>query len=164
MALTVPGDVMSVAASEHTRWIARSTHTLSRSSVRTRTNRFHGRAWRKTSSFESVVRYAARPVVVGFAEFKALTATAPKSSKNGPVISDVGETTGVGRAEGMGLPGLVAKKCEILLRAPVDLLAGEARRESVFRMTDLRFVGCGSAEGSIGNDGRETDGCASWSL
>jgi hypothetical protein len=101
------------------------------------------------------VRYAARPVIVGFAEFEAPTATAPKSSKNGSAISALGETTGVGRVEGTGL---VVKK---LLRAPVDLLAGEARRESVFKMTDLRFVGCG---GSIGNAGRETDGCASWSL
>ena len=104
------------------------------------------------------MRYAARPVIVGFAEFDAPTATAPKSSKNGSAISDLGETTGVGRVEGTGL---VVKKCEALLRAPVDLLAGEARRESVFKMTDLRFVGCG---GSIGNAGRETDGCASWSL
>jgi hypothetical protein len=66
--------------------------------------------------------------------------------------------------EGTGLLGLVVKKCEALLRAPVDLLAGGARRESVFKMTDLRFVGCGSAEGSIRNAGRGTDGCASWSL
>jgi hypothetical protein len=104
------------------------------------------------------VRYAASPVIVGFAELEAPTATAPKSSKNGSAISDLGETTGVGRVEGTGL---VMKKCKALLRAPVDLLAGIARRESVFIMTDLRFVGCG---GSIGNAGRETDGCASWSL
>jgi hypothetical protein len=110
------------------------------------------------------VRYAARPVVVGFTEFEAPTATAPKSSKNGSATSALGQTIGVGRVEGMGLLGLVAKNCETLLRSPVDLLAGEARRESVFRMTDLRFVGCGSAEGSIGNAGREMDGCASWSL
>jgi hypothetical protein len=111
-----------------------------------------------------VVRYAARPVIVGFAEFEAPTATAPKSSKNGSAISALGETTGVGRVEGTGLPGLVVKGCITLLRAPVDLLAGEARRESVFKMTDLRFMGCGSAEGSIGSAGRETDGCASCSL
>lgn len=103
-------------------------------------------------------------MIVGFAEFEAPTATAPKSSKNGSAISALGETTGVGRVEGTGLLGLVVKECEALLRAPVDLLAGEARRESVFRMTDLRFVGCGRAEGSIGNAGRETDGCASCSL
>lgn len=103
--------------------------------------------------------------MVGFAEFEAPTATAPRSSKNGSAISALGETTGVGRVEGTGLLGLVVKECEaLLLRAPVDLLAGEARRESVFKITDLRFVGCGSAEGSIGNAGRETDGCPSCSL
>ena len=102
-------------------------------------------------------------MIVGFAEFDGLTATAPKSSKNGSAISALGETTGVGRVEGTGLLGLVVE-CEALLRAPVDLLAGEARRESVFRMTDLRFTGCGRAEGSIGSAGRETDGCASCSL
>jgi len=97
-------------------------------------------------------------VIVGFAEFEAPTATAPKSSKKGSAISALGETTGVGRVEETGLLGLVVKECEVLLRAPVDLLAGEARRESVFKMTDLRFMGCGSAEGSIGSPGRETDG------
>jgi hypothetical protein len=68
--------------------------------------------------------------MVGFAEFEAPTATAPKSSKNGSAVLALGETTGVGRVEGTGLPGLVVKKC-------------------------------GSVEGSIGNAGRETDGCAS---
>jgi len=110
------------------------------------------------------VRYAARPVIVGFAEVEAPTATSPKSSKNGSAISALGETTGVGRADGMGLVVLAVAGRVVLLRAPVDLLAGEARRESVLRMTDLRFTGCGSAEESIGSAGRNTDGYASWSL
>ena len=87
------------------------------------------------------MRYAARPVIVGFAEFEEPTATPPRSSKNGLAISALGETTGVGRVGGTGLLGLVVTECEALLRAPADLLAGEARRESVFKMTDLRFVG-----------------------
>jgi len=107
------------------------------------------------------VRYAARPVIVGFAEFEAATATPPMSSKNGSAISALGETTGVGRVEGTGLPGLVVTECEALLRAPDDLLAGEARRESVFKIADLRFVGCGSTEASIGSAGRVTVGYAS---
>jgi len=106
------------------------------------------------------VRYAARLVIVGFAEFEAPTATAPKS---GSAISALEETTRVERVEVTGLLGFVVQ-CEALLRVPDDLLAGEARRESLFKMTDLRFVGCGSAEGSIGNAGLETVGCASWSL
>jgi hypothetical protein len=107
------------------------------------------------------VRYAARPVIVWFAEFEVPTATPPMSSKNGSAISALGETTGVGRVDGMGLPGLVVTECEALLRADADLLAGEARRESVFKMADLRFVGCGSTEASIGSAGRDTLGYAS---
>lgn len=107
------------------------------------------------------MRYAARPVIVGLAVLEAPAATAPKSSKKGSAISALGETTGVGRVEGTGLPGLVVTECEALLRAPVDLLAGEARRESVFKMADLRFAGCGRAEGSIGTTGRGTVGYAS---
>ena len=64
----------------------------------------------------------------------------------------------MGRVDGTGLPAVEG------LRASVDLLAGEARRESVLRMTDLRFTGCGSAEESIGSAGRSTLGYASWSL
>jgi hypothetical protein len=104
------------------------------------------------------VRYAARPVIVGFAEFETPTATLPNSSKNGSAISALGETPGVGRVEGTGL---VVTECGAWLRAPADLLAGEARRESVFKMTDLRFTGCGSAEGSIGSAGRDTVGYVS---
>lgn len=105
------------------------------------------------------MRYAASPVIVGFAEVEAPTATSPKSSKNGSAISALGETTGVGSVDGMGLPALGVRGA--LLRAPVDLLAGEARRESVLRMVDLRFVGCGRAEESIGSAGRCTLGYAS---
>jgi hypothetical protein len=99
--------------------------------------------------------------MVGFVEVEGPTATAPKSSKNGSATSTFGETAGVGRVEGIGLLGLAVTECEALLRPPVDLLAGEARRESVFKMVDLRLVGCGSAEESIGSAGRCTLGNAS---
>jgi hypothetical protein len=100
--------------------------------------------------------------MVGFVEVEVPTATAPNSSKNGSATSTFGETAGVGRVEGIGLLGLAdVTECEALLRPPVDLLAGEARRESVFKMVDLRLVGCGSAEESIGSAGRCTLGNAS---
>ena len=53
---TVLGDIMWAARSERTRLMARSTRTLSRSSVRTRTKRFQTRVWRRSWSLEMVVR------------------------------------------------------------------------------------------------------------
>ena len=35
------------------------------------------------------------------------------------------------------------------MQAPANLLAGEARCESIVKMIDLHFVGCSSTEGSI---------------
>ena len=126
---------MCAATSEHTCRIARSTRTLSRSSVHARTKHFHGCAWRKTWSLERMVRFAASPVIVGFAEVNAPTATSPKSSKNGSAISALGETTGVGSVDGTGP---VVVELRALPRALVDLPAGETRGESVLRMTDLQ--------------------------
>jgi hypothetical protein len=57
----------------------------------------------------------------------------------------------------LDLSGLQAKN----MQAPADLLAGEARHESIFKMTDLHFAGCGSAEGSIRSASRDKVGYAS---
>ena len=47
------------------------------------------------------------------------------------------------------------------MQASANLLAGEARHESMFKMMDLHFAGCGSAEGSIGSASWDKVGYAS---
>ena len=70
------------------------------------------------------------------------------------------------RFAAMALPTLISTCLDLStlqvknMQAPADLLAGEARHGSMFKMTDLHFVGCGSAEGSIGSASQDKVGYA----
>jgi hypothetical protein len=57
----------------------------------------------------------------------------------------------------LNLLGLQVKN----MQASANLLTGEARHENVFKMTDLHFAGCGSAEGSIRSASQDKVGYAS---
>jgi len=105
--------------------MARSTRTLSRSSVRTRTNLRQERQTRAVGSLESVVRYAASPVVVDDWPDGADRDVSKGSSSSAP-----GEASGV-------WPNEVLGDLKLLLRELPDEL--EVNLERVWRIDERRF-------------------------
>jgi hypothetical protein len=106
-----------------------------------------------------VVKYDARPVMVTLLDKGAL---APSVAMNGSLISFDGDMTGVGSVDGTALElflECLPDECRAVLFPD-----GEARRESVLRKVDLRLMGGGREDASMGRSGSLTLGFESRSL
>lgn len=141
--------------------------------MRTRTNRFHARAWRRVVSFAIEVRYDASPVMTLLFDAARADMSSPFSpiSAKGSPISFAGVALGVWALEEALLDAaLLERLLEGCWRpdaclVPLLLLPeGDASRESVLRKADLRFGGTGSDATSIGGDGILSPGKLSRSL